>query len=178
MAGSNNDLEIRKLVQGHLQLIQNTLDKYDEFDRQIKSWAITLWVATIASGIVQKVQHDSMYTLIWISIIVMIVMGIYDNIYKIYREDYKEIREDIASKLRTGLVSTSLIYFPDSKDLNQRSLNPKATHPKGKHLLWRAATSLFSLQKLHINLMYWFLIVVSLIIALFLKSGGISNYPC
>ena len=82
VAGSNNDLEIRKLVQGHLQLIQCTLDKYDEFDRQIKSWAITLWVATIASGIVQKVQHDSMYTLIGISIIVMIVMGIYDNIYK------------------------------------------------------------------------------------------------
>jgi hypothetical protein len=154
------------------------MDKYDEFDRQIKSWAVTLWVATIASGIVQKVPHDSMYALIGISIIVLVVMGIYDNIYKIYRIDYQEIREDIASKLRTDAISINLIYFPGSKDLNQKYLNPKAVHPRGNNLLRKAAMSFFSFQKPHINLMYWFLIFVSFIIAMFLKLGWITDYSC
>ncbi|MCX6674187.1 MAG: hypothetical protein NTY37_10470 [Methanothrix sp.] len=164
MASSDNDRDIQKLVQSNIQLIQSVVDKYDEFDRQIKSWAITLWVATIASGLVQKVQHDTMYALIGVSVMVLIVMGIYDNIYKIYRKDYKKIREDIASMLRTGPVSISLIYFPD--------------HPEGKCLVWKAATSLISSQKPHINLMYWFLIFVSFIIAMFLKLGWIPNHSC
>jgi hypothetical protein len=174
MAGSSEDPGMRNLVQSHLDLIQRSIDKYDEFDRQIKSWAVTLWVATIASGLVQDASDESMYVLIGISIIVLIVMGIYDNMYKIYREGYKKTREDIASKLRTGSLSTCLIYFPDSRGWNGEPLNPDTAHPK--HILWEASKWFVIFKKPHISLMYLFLIFVSFIVALLVKLDRIPGH--
>jgi hypothetical protein len=46
--------ELCEILQKHLDLIQQSIDKYDNIAMMVRNFAITLWTATIAAGLIQK----------------------------------------------------------------------------------------------------------------------------
>jgi hypothetical protein len=137
----------------HLKLIQENIDKYDKFGGTIRNWTITLWSGTLVAGLIQKVAGKELWMLIGISIAIPLIMSIYDEIFKTYREGYTKTRDELIEKIQKNSYDMNHIKFPKQK--------------QGKDLILYATTSLVDMNRVHVNLVYWLLIIVSILIAVF-----------
>jgi hypothetical protein len=138
------------LMYEHLKLIQGNIDKYDNMEGTIRNWTITLWSGTLIAGLIQNTRGKNLWILIGISIAIPIIMGIYDQIFKTYREHYKRIRNELIDKIQKESYDMKYIMLPKQK--------------KGQDLICYAAKSFIDINKIHVNLVYYFLIFVSILI--------------
>lgn len=135
----------------HLQLIQKNIDKYDEMGGKIRNWTITLWSGTLIAGLIQKIGGRDLWILIGISIAIPLIMGIYDEIFKTYREGYKKTRDELINKIKGKPYDENYIYFPKQKE--------------GEELILYSIKSFIDVSKVHVNLVYWLLVIASILIA-------------
>ncbi len=108
-----------QLVYDHLKLLQSSMDKYDNMSTEIRKWAVTLWAATISAGTIEGFEIESRSALIVISIFVVFAMGMYDGMYKTFRNNYKDTRNDIAIQIRKDKCGLSSISFPEQPEDDQ-----------------------------------------------------------
>ncbi len=135
----------------HLKLIQQNIDKYDKMGGTIRNWTITLWSGTLIAGLIQKIGGKDLWILIGISIAIPLIMGIYDEIFKTYRECYKNVRKELVENIQNKSFDMNYIKFPEQK--------------QGEDLIFYAATSFIDIERVHVNLVYWLLIMASILIA-------------
>ncbi|MEW6617578.1 MAG: hypothetical protein AB1333_04155 [Patescibacteria group bacterium] len=75
-------------------LTQQQMDKYDQFSTTIKTWAVTLWVAT-SGWALQSGKKEMMF----LSIVLILAFWFFDGINKTFRTNYKKRRDEIAMLL-------------------------------------------------------------------------------
>ena len=89
------------LLKTELELTQRQVDKYDEMSTKVKTWAITLWAASVGWSF--QVNRGEVLLL---SILILTVFWFFDALNKTFRMDYKKRRDEVAEALefvfRTG----------------------------------------------------------------------------
>jgi hypothetical protein len=161
--GQKTDNELPKerstttnLLYEHLKLLQQNMDKYDNMGSTIRNWTITLWSGTLIAGLIQKVEGSLLWILVLVSIVIPFVMGIYDEIFKQFRNEYKDKRNTLIEKLQEEDYKMVYLQFPKQK--------------KGWDLIGSAIVSFFNVSFPHVNFIYWLLILVSLLIAFIFRT--------
>ncbi|MFA5155611.1 MAG: hypothetical protein WC453_04225 [Patescibacteria group bacterium] len=76
------------------ELIQAQLDKYDGLSARIKTWAITLWVASLGWSFQIANRHMAL-----LSLVVVLAFWCLDAVNKNFREDYRARRETVSAAL-------------------------------------------------------------------------------
>lgn len=147
------------LMQSQLNLVQQSIDKYDNFSQSIRNWTVTLWAATISAGSIQGIEIKPWWALIVVSILIVFAMGMYDGIYKTYRENYKKIRKNIATQVRNNTYNLSSVSFPEQ--------------PEGFQLLKKAIKSF---SRPHVCFVYVLLIIISVVILIFRLNENLTIF--
>jgi hypothetical protein len=148
-------------VYDHLKLLQQNMDKYDEIGAKIRDWTIGLWTGTLVAGFLSKdACGEKLWVLIWISIAIAIVMGIYDEIFKSFREKYKDSRKTLLEKFQHGSCKKCDIQFPEQDS--------------GWTLILGAFKKFCHPRNPHVNFVYWLLIAVSFLIAIMVARNPAS----
>ncbi len=91
------------LVQSEFKLTQQQMDKYDILLSQIKTWAITIWAASIGWSFQSKIKGTLL-----LSIFIVLVFWFLDAINKNFRQDYKKRRDEISNALKTYYQTDNL----------------------------------------------------------------------
>ena len=132
-----------EILKTELLLTQQEVDKYDQMSTTIKTWAVTLWVAS--SGWALQANRKEMLLL---SAVIMAVFWFFDGVNKTFRMNYKKRRDEVSKILAT-------VFHGEALDKNE-------TAPKLPiHDLKDAFRYMFTL---HLVLPYFSLVAVSLII--------------
>jgi len=101
-------------------LTQQQMDKYDQFSTAIKTWAVTLWVAT--SGWALQSEKREMMLL---GIVLIFAFWFFDGINKTFRTNYKKRRDEIAlllGKVFHGEALTTEEFVPKLPPYNLKGL--------------------------------------------------------
>ena len=98
-------------------LAQQQMDKYDQFSTTIKTWAITLWVAS--SGWAFQSEKREM---IFLSIALILAFWFFDGINKTFRTNYKKRRDAIAILLQNEFKEEALSSEESAPNLPPYSL--------------------------------------------------------
>jgi len=77
------------------RLCQEQIDKYDASLDHIRTWTITLWIATLGWSFQTKRQE-----VVLLSMVAVIIFWLLDAINKSFRENYKTRRDQIATALQ------------------------------------------------------------------------------
>lgn len=80
-----------KIALKELELVQLQINKYDDLSARIKTWAVTLWIASL--GWYFQINNKN---IILLNVIVVLALWLLDIVNKNFREDYKKRREDIS----------------------------------------------------------------------------------
>ena len=96
---SNDKLDI---ALKELELIQAQVNKYDDLSAKIKTWAITLWIASL--GWYFQVYNKN---IIILNIVVILALWFLDAVNKNFREDYKKRRSEVAMGLEKFFANSS-----------------------------------------------------------------------
>lgn len=84
-----------EMAQTEFRLCQEQIDKYDASLDHIRTWTVTLWVATLGWSFQSK-RHE----VILLSLVAVIIFWLLDAINKSFRQDYKQRRDQIAAALQ------------------------------------------------------------------------------
>ena len=79
-----------------LELVQLQLDKYDDLSARIKTWTVTLWIASL--GWYFQANNKN---IIILNVVVILALWFLDIYNKNFREDYKKRREAVALGLES-----------------------------------------------------------------------------
>lgn len=131
------------LLKTELELTQRQMDKYDEMSTKVKTWAITLWAASV--GWTFQVERREVLIL---SIFILAVFWFFDSLNKTFRMDYKKRRDEIAG---------ALSHLFRSGALPQDVVSPQMPF----HQVSTAARNIFAV---HVALPYALLIAGSLLL--------------
>jgi len=137
---SDNKLTI---VLKELELIQVQINKYDDLSDKIKTWAITLWIASL--GWYFQANNKNIVIL---NIVVILALWFLNAVNKNFREDYKKRRNDVVLGLE--------IFFKDNVWSDNFSSPKMPSHQTKKVFKY------FLLP--HISLNYLPLIIISFLI--------------
>ena len=129
-----------------LELVQEQLNKYDDLSARIKTWSVTLWVASF--GWYFQVNNKS---IIILSVVVIIALWFLDSVNNNFRGDYRKRREKVAMGLE--------IFFADNVWPVDFSSPQMPQHAKTEVLKYLFVS--------HIFLNYLPLIVISFLIYFF-----------
>lgn len=80
-----------EILKTEFLLTQQQMDKYDQFSTTIKTWAVTLWVAS-SGWALQSEKKEIML----LGIILILAFWFFDGINKTFRTNYKKRRDEIA----------------------------------------------------------------------------------
>ncbi|HEY4525854.1 MAG TPA: hypothetical protein VJL32_02015 [Candidatus Paceibacterota bacterium] len=139
-----NKDEIRyDLLKTELELVQKQIDKYDHFSITTKAWAVTLWIASIGWAVQSRRQE-----LVLLSLIVLAIFWFLDSLNKVFRQDYKNRRNEVAAILSDIFAGNKI---PEG-----------ATSPSLPKHNWK--TAIHNLRAPHVGLMYMVMIAVSLVL--------------
>lgn len=83
-----------EIIRGELELTQRQMDKYDQLLTTTKTWAITLWIASLGWS-VQTKQKD----IVLVSIVAVTMFWFFDALNKAFRQNYKKRRDAVARAL-------------------------------------------------------------------------------
>lgn len=133
------------LVKTELELTQSQMDKYDGLSVKIRTWTVTLWVV-IMGWTFQAGKKEALL----LGALVVLIFWWLDAMNKNFREDYKQRRNKTAQALK--------LYFQTSSWPDNFFAPDLPSHPR------RIAGSLKKFLKLHILLLYFPLIIISLIV--------------
>ena len=110
------------ILKTEFELCQQQMDKYDQLSMTTKTWAITLWAASM--GWAFQVNRSEV---ILLNILILVLFWFFDALNKTFRTDYKKRRDEAATALeylfRTGVLpqNTTSPQLPEhrSKDTLQ-----------------------------------------------------------
>ena len=139
------------LLKTEFLLTQQQMDKYDQLSTTIKAWTVTLWVAS--SGWAFQVKRKEMLIL---GILIVLILGFLDVLNKIFRQDYKARRDEVAKILRVLFKSGTVPNDASAPNLP-------------KHNFLDGARNLFSAPNfflVHVALPYLILTATSLVMYL------------
>lgn len=134
------------LTQAEFKSVQRQMDKYDGLLSQIRTWAITIWVALSSWSFQSEIKETLL-----LSIIIVSAFWVLDAFNKNFRQNYKKRRDEIAYALR--------IYF-QTNNLPEDFVSPDLP----EHKTIEAIKYLF---RPHVFLLYLPLIVISLFLYCF-----------
>ncbi|KKU91274.1 MAG: hypothetical protein UY23_C0002G0013 [Candidatus Jorgensenbacteria bacterium GW2011_GWA1_48_11] len=100
-----------EILKTELILTQQEVDKYDQMSTTIKTWAVTLWVAS--SGWALQSKNKEVFLL---SAVIMVVFWFFDGINKTFRMNYRKRREEVSKMLEKVFLN---------KALNENDIAPK-----------------------------------------------------
>src|SRR3989344_24809 len=100
-----------EILKTELILTQQEVDKYDQMSTTIKTWAVTLWVAS--SGWALQSKNKEVFLL---SAVIMVVLWFFDGINKTFRMNYRKRREEVSKMLEKVFLN---------KALNENDIAPK-----------------------------------------------------
>ncbi len=83
------------LLKTELELTQRQMDKYDQLGATIKTWAVTLWAASLGWSFQSKNKE-----IVLLAIIIAGAFWMLDAVNKNFREDYKNRRDKVALELQ------------------------------------------------------------------------------
>lgn len=83
------------LLKTELELIQKQMDKYDQVSGTIKTWSVTLWIASLGWSF--QVNRKEVVLL---SIFIVMTFWALDAINKNFREGYKKRRDTVVLLLQ------------------------------------------------------------------------------
>lgn len=86
-----NQFEILKT---ELLLTQQEIDKYDQMSTTIKTWSVTLWVAS-SGWALQSGKEE----ILLLSAFIMLIFWFFDGINKTFRMNYKRRRDEVSGIL-------------------------------------------------------------------------------
>ncbi len=132
-----------KILQAELEATQKQIDKYDQFSMTTRTWAVTLWVASLGWAF----QGHRPEILI-LSIALLFIFWSLDAINKSFRRDYKDRRNAV------GAILAQLFH---EKQFEQNVSAPQFP----EHDPWNILASFFAV---HMALPYALLTVVSLVL--------------
>ncbi|PIR44076.1 hypothetical protein COV23_01845 [Candidatus Wolfebacteria bacterium CG10_big_fil_rev_8_21_14_0_10_31_9] len=89
-------LEQLEIVKIEFRLTQNQMDKYDNISAKIKTWAVTLWGASIGWALQTKNKE-----ILLVGLFVSIAFWIIDAVNKNFRTNYKIRRGQISDALQS-----------------------------------------------------------------------------
>lgn len=96
------------ILKAELKLVQQQMDKYDQLSTTTKTWAITLWAASI--GWAFQVKRPEIFLL---SIIIVATFWSFDALNKTFRQGYNRRRKKVAEMLeylfRTGEIAEGMV---------------------------------------------------------------------
>lgn len=84
-----------EMAQAEFRLCQEQIDKYDAALDHIRTWTITLWIATLGWSFQTKRKE-----VVLLSAVAVIIFWLLDGINKSFREDYKIRRDQVATALQ------------------------------------------------------------------------------
>lgn len=102
-----------------IEVVQNHINKCDEYSLIVKGWAITLWSALLLFAISQIII-DIKISILWVSIIILLVFWIIDAYFKYFQ------RTSIA---RSNLISD---YLNNHTPENDRDFTFRIYDPVGR----------------------------------------------
>ena len=132
------------LLKTELELVQKQIDKYDNFSLTTKAWAVTLWIASIGWALQNERQELAL-----LGLVVLAIFWFLDSLNKVFRQDYKNRRNEIAAILANVFTNNEIPVGAVSPSLPKHD--------------W--STALRNFRAPHVGLMYIVMIVVSLILA-------------
>lgn len=130
------------IVKTEYELVQGQIDKYDEISSKIKTWAGTLWAASIGWSIQTRRKE-----VILVGIVLVMMFWLMDGMNKNYRQNYRHRRFRIIDALKT--------YFYSGKWPND-FYSPSV--PFNEHEIFKATI------KPHVALLYLALVSISLLV--------------
>ena len=133
-----------EIVNAELDLCQRQMDKYDALLRQVRGWAITLWIASLGWSF--QVERKEVVLL---GIVVFVVFWILDGSDKTYREGYKARRNTVTEAIR-AFFDTEM--FP--KDFSSPNFPRHENHFGG---------TVKNMFRAHVGMLYAVLLAVSII---------------
>ena len=137
------------LLKTELELTQRQMDKYDTLGTTTKTWAVTLWAASI--GWAFQVHRRDIFL---VSIAIALVLWFFDSMNKAFRLDYKRRRDEVAGAL-------AVIFEKGEAPIG--TVSPSLP----THKLFKGPFRNFLM--LHVALPYIVLIIIS--ITLFISGG-------
>ena len=90
------------ILKTELEISQQQMNKYDQLSGTIKTWTVTLWVASLGWSFQIKRKE-----LVLLSIFTVLVFWTLDAINKNFRENYKKRRQELAGAIREFLNNPS-----------------------------------------------------------------------
>ena len=107
------DKEIQfDIIKTEFGLCQQQMDKYDQLSMNTKTWAITLWAASVGWSF--QVSRGEVLLL---SILILAVFWFFDALNKTFRTDYKKRRDEVALVLKHLFRNGSLPQNTTSPEL-------------------------------------------------------------
>lgn len=88
----SNQFEILK---NELSMMQSQMDKYDGFATSIKTWALTLWGASVGWAFQSGARE-----MLGLSLVLLVSFWFFEGINKTYRMNYKKRRDEVANMLK------------------------------------------------------------------------------
>lgn len=131
------------ILKTELLLTQQQMDKYDQLSTTIKTWAVTLWVAS--SGWALQTDKKTIFVL---GIMLVVVFWFFDGLNKTFRTNYKKRRDEVAEILRE--------FFNDGK-VNKDVQTPQLPAYNLQGLFENTIAP-------HISIPYLFFIAVSIVL--------------
>jgi hypothetical protein len=133
------------LLKTELDLTQRQMDKYDQLSGMTKTWAVTLWAASLGWSFQIKREE-----IILLSAFIALAFWMLDAANKNFRRDYKKRRDEAASALRKIFQGQAI---------GQEVVSPDLPLHQWRHIFKE-------IFQPHIFILYLSLILVSLIIFL------------
>ncbi|OGZ08665.1 MAG: hypothetical protein A3C93_00560 [Candidatus Lloydbacteria bacterium RIFCSPHIGHO2_02_FULL_54_17] len=84
-----------EITRAEFTLTQQQVDKYDNLLSTTKTWATTLWIATV--GWAFQIRHKEVFL---ISLLILGIFWFFDALNKTFRQNYKKRREEVGAALR------------------------------------------------------------------------------
>ncbi len=89
----NGELQFQ-IVKAEFEISQNQMDKYDDMSVKIKTWAATLWGASIGWAFQAKNKN-----ILLLGLVMVIFFCVIDAVNKNFRANYKTRRNEVANAM-------------------------------------------------------------------------------
>ncbi len=139
------------LLKTELELTQRQMDKYDTLSTTVKTWAVTLWAASV--GWAFNVHRQDVFL---VSAAIVLIFWFFDAMNKTFRWGYKKRRDEVARVLAKVF---------ETGEVPAGTISPKL--PESTIELVKNTFKVILMP--HVSLPYIVLIVIS--ITLFINGG-------
>jgi len=135
-----------QIVKAEFEMTQNQMDKYDDISIKIKTWAVTLWGASMGWFFQTKNKE-----ILLLGLVITIFFWIIDIINKNYRTNYKTRRNEVVKAMNEHFQKGE---WPKNFTSPEPPLNKKI---EIKHVILMPHMSVFYIALFSLALLLFFI---------------------